>query len=772
MATLMLLALGFYLLPVQRPAAPFSTVLLARDGELLGATLAADQQWRFPLAEQPPARFLQALIRFEDQRFYRHWGVDPLALARAMRQNWQAGAVRSGASTLSMQVVRMARGNPPRTVPEKLLEMILALRLEAAHDKREILHFYAQFAPFGGNVVGVESAAQRYFGRGAGELSWAEAATLAVLPNAPALVHPGRERETLRVKRDRLLDRMLAAGDLSALDHRLAKLEPVPDRVLALPSSAPHLLQTLAGQHGGKRLSTSIEPELQQSLNEVMTLQAQRLALEGVLNAAVLVIDNRQREVTAYIGNSALDRGHSLRENIEQEKAERGEAMDLIHRGRSSGSILKPLLYALMLEAGEITPSMLVADVPTQINGYRPDNFDRQFRGAVRADQALALSLNIPAVRLLRAHGLQRFYQELQSLGFSSLFRPAEQYGLTLILGGAETTLWDVAQSYAHLAAISQQFGATTHYQPIRILNDEASEKGSRADFGPGAAYLTLTAMAEVNRPGLDQHWRSFSSSRPVAWKTGTSFGLRDAWAVAVTPRHTVAVWAGNASGEGVAGLSGTNTAAPLLFAVLNRLPDSGWFTAPAEDLRSVELCRDSGYLPSAGCPTETMELPKHSQFDQVSRWHRQITVDHSGRSRLHAGCALLSEMRPETLLQLPPGMAFYYRKQHPDYRDLPSWKAGCHPDQDELAMELLYPEPGAQFFLPTDINGQQMPMIAEVAHRQPTLSLYWHLDEQFLGQTREFHTMSFHAAPGRHVLSIVDQHGVRISREFTVLAK
>ena len=755
-----ILIVGFLLLPVVRPQAPYSTVLLARDGQLLGARIAADQQWRFPLAGEPPQRFLTALIRFEDQRFYSHWGVDPLALARALRSNLEAGRVVSGASTLSMQVVRLARDNPARTIAEKLLEMTLALRLEMALDKSQILHDYAQFAPFGGNIVGVETAARRYFGRSASELSWAEAAMLAVLPNAPALVHPGRERQTLLDKRNRLLAKLRDKGDISATEYRLALLEPLPEAILPLPEASPHLLATLAERQVPAVIHSTVDAGLQSALSEVMQRQGQKLALEGVWNAALLVIDNEELSVAAYLGNTELDR------------AGRGEFVDLIQRPRSSGSILKPLLYALMLEAGEISPGMLVADVPTQINGYRPENFDRQYRGAVRADEALALSLNIPAVRLLRQHGVARFLQQLQNLGYSTLFRPADDYGLTLILGGAETSLWDVTGSYAQLAAISRSITANSRYLPLKLLQHSESAQGKPADIGPGAAWLTLQAMKEVNRPGLDQHWREFASSKQVAWKTGTSFGLRDAWAVAVTPRYTVGVWAGNASGEGVAGLSGTNTAAPLLFAALNRLPDSGWFAEPAHDLRSVELCVDSGYLPQGGCQTESTLLPKHSHFDQISRWHQLVHTDPLGRYRVNADCSLFNERQAESYLQLPPAMAFYYRRQHPLYRDLPPWRSDCKASSEELAMEVLYPEAGARFYLPTDLNGQDMPLIAEVAHREADAVLHWHLNEQFLGTTREFHTMTIRAKPGKQLLSIVDQQGTRISRPFTILAK
>ena len=419
---------------------------------------------------------------------------------------------------------------------------------------------------------------------------------------------------------------------------------------------------------------------------------------------------------------------------------------------------------------------MLVADLPTQINGYKLENFDRQYRGAVPADEALALSLNIPAVRLLRQHGVTRFYEELKSIGLRTLFRPADDYGLTLILGGAETNLWDVAQAYAQLAVIAATDPqSNTSYKSVSLLINDNSKQTlqKQSDFSSGAAWLTLQAMMEVNRPGVDNYWREFSSSRKVAWKTGTSFGLRDAWAVAVTPDHTIAVWAGNASGVGVAGLSGTQSAAPLVFAVLNHLPDSGWFNEPLHDLRSIEICADDGYLLSPGCIASTIKLPRNSHFAEVSNWHRQMYLSRNGNQRVHRGCESEKNMRAVNLLQLPPGMAHYYRRWNPQYRDLPPWRHDCLIQEDALhVMEILYPEQAAEIFLPIDMDGKEKPLIAEAVHSEASASLHWHLDENYLARTRDFHQLAFIATPGKHRLTIVDDRGRKITRGFTVIAR
>jgi len=347
---------------------PTSFVMLDREGKLLGARIAEDDQWRFPPVAKVPEKFEKALVAYEDRRFYRHPGVDPLATARALYLNLSQRKVVSGGSTLTMQVIRLARRDPERSYTEKLIEAILAVRLELGASKSEILALHASHAPFGGNVVGLEAASWRYFGRAPDELSWAESATLAVLPNAPKLVHPGRNRERLREKRDALLRKLVSQGLMSPLDLELALLEPLPSSPHPIPANAPHLLSTLIAESSAKvhRFETTISAELQRVSEELVERHAEGLRSHGIHNAAVLVVDNVSFEVLAYVGNVAPPEGE-----------DRGEAVDVVHRPRSTGSILKPFLFAAMVQAGEILPSTLVPDVPVQYAGFMPENFDR-----------------------------------------------------------------------------------------------------------------------------------------------------------------------------------------------------------------------------------------------------------------------------------------------------------------------------------------------------------------------------------------------------------
>ena len=766
-------ALAFWwLLPRPLFKAPVSAVLLARDGELLSARIAGDGQWRFPDLEQAPARFGEALIAYEDRRFRSHAGVDLLALGRAMRDNLDARRVVSGASTLSMQLARLVRSQqrrPPRNLWNKCMETLLALRLEVAYSKDQVLALYASHAPFGGNIVGVEAAAWRYYGRAPDQLSWAEAATLAVLPNAPALVTPGRNRVQLRAKRDQLLHRLAARGAMPAADLELALTEPLVEAPVALPDDAPHLLETLRSRYPDRfRFHSTLDATLQRQAMGLVREQGEELQRGGIGNAAALLVDNRSHEVLAYVGNTAWST-----------RGARSLAVDIVQRPRSTGSILKPFLYAAMLDSGQLLPRMLVADIPTQFRGFSPENFDKQFRGAVPADEALAHSLNVPAVRLLRDYGYARFYDLLKDLGFTTLGKAPDHYGLALILGGAEATLWDVTQAYANLADRARGATAAAERagrQSLRWLLDETQPRigAGAAPLSAGAAWLTQTALLEVARPADEANWRQFASSRRIAWKTGTSWGLRDAWAVGSSTHYTVGVWAGNASGEGTAGLTGSQSAAPLLFALHNRLPLADWYREPVGALRRISVCEDDGYLASDLCRPADEWVPADSHFDQQTPFHRAIHLDASGRYRVHAGCERVGAMRHANWFVLPPALEFYYRARHGDYRPLPPLRTGCTGDAADAAgtMEFIYPGPSGKLYLPIDLDGRKGRAVFEVVHRESSATLYWHLDEAYAGRTEHIHQLAVELTPGPHRVTVVDAQGRRLTRHFEVLAR
>ena len=748
---------------------PVSSVLLARNGDLLGAKIADDGQWRFPLGGDLPEKYKTALIAFEDKRFRYHPGVDVFALARAIYQNFNEGEVVSGASTITMQVIRLAREKHRRSYLEKAIEMMWAVRLELGTSKDDILALYSAHAPFGGNVIGLEAAAWRYFGRGPENLSWAEASLLAVLPNNPALVHPGRNRSRLEEKRNALLRRLFQKGAIDETELRLALLEPLPEKPHPLPQLAPHLLASLTSNNrsGDYRLNSTLTAPLQRSVSNLAERHSRMLELRGVRNVAVLVLDNRSFETLAYVGNSRW----SVNEGS-------GYAIDLIHRPRSTGSILKPLLFARMLDAGEIVPQTLVPDLPTQFAGYMPENYDGTYRGAVPATQALARSLNVPAVRMLREHGVDRFYDFLTNAGMSTLTRTPNNYGLTLILGGAEGTLWDLTGIYANLAHLARSgsvYSSNTYRQPTALLSRPTSTENT-AEMSPGAAWLTLEALVEVVRPGLETNWRDFGNSQKIAWKTGTSFGRRDAWAIGSSGKYTVGVWVGNASGEGRPELTGVGMAAPLLFGVFNVLDDADWFPTRLATLREIEVCKNDGYLPSGGCERDSVLIPVDAHFERVSPFHRTVHLDASERWRVNGRCETTDNMVHRSWFVLPAGQEHYYRKYQTSYRRLPPFREDCvrYATAGELSgpMDFLYPNTGTRIYIPIELSGAKGRVVFEAAHRDPDATLFWHLDNEYLGTTKVFHEQALDVGAGFHTITVVDGLGNRLFRRFEVLSK
>lgn len=766
-------ALCWWWFSLPRPLfqSPLSLVLEDARGELIGARIAADGQWRFPGPEVIPDKFATAVVTFEDQRFYRHPGVDPLALARALRQNIRAGKIISGGSTLSMQVIRLAHDNPPRTLGRKVLEMLQALRLDLTYRKASILRLWAAHAPFGGNVVGLEAATWRYYGKSPEQLSWGEAATLAVLPNSPALIHPGRNRDALRRKRDRLLDQLSADGHLDDLDCQLAKAEPLPSEPLPLPRLAPHLADRIALTHEPGRYRVSLDLELQRRLTEVADFHHRRLAGNGIHNLAILVTEVSSGKTLAYIGN-APDLGD-----------QHSPAVDIITAPRSPGSVLKPLLYGLALQGGRLLPPQLLPDVPSVFGGFRPENFHEDFAGAVSAERALARSLNIPFAYLLQDHGVPAFHHALQQWGFSFINQPADHYGLSLILGGCEVSLWEVTGWYASLGRMLKHFYPQQGYyrandwRPPHFLLDEAPtpEGPLRAApdlLGAGAAWLTAQAMRELERPASEGHWERFTSARRLAWKTGTSFGFRDAWAVGFDAEYAVGVWVGNADGEGRPGLVGIQAAAPLLFAVVNSLPPGAakWFEQPYDDMRQVAVCRESGRPAQSYCPTDTIWAPRVDLQVTPCTYHERVFLSPDEAFRVHAECSPAG--KPVAWFTLPPLQAYYYRNQHPSYRDLPPWRPDCRPTAtDEQPMQLVYPRQPSRIQVPVDLDGRLSATVFTVAHRRPDARLYWHLDDAFLGTTSATHEKALRPAPGPHRLVLVDEQGHRLEQAFTIVS-
>lgn len=703
---------------------PYSTVVTARSGELLGARVADDGQWRFPPSDSLPEKFAKAVVEYEDRTFYSHHGVSVRGLGRALWQNISNKRIVSGGSTITMQTIRLHRRGK-RNVMEKLAEMFMATRLEFRYSKEEILRLYASHAPFGGNVVGIDAAVWRYLGHCGNEMSWAEAATLAVLQNAPSKIHLSKNRDALLSKRNRLLRRLFDKGELTSDEYELAIEEPLIGKPCLMPQLAPHLVEHINKSSHGKNVKTGIDFALQKRLEALAAHWRSELAYSGINDLAAVIVDLSSDQIAAYCGNADMS-------------AERnGRWVDIADAPRSSGSILKPLLYCAAIQEGLILENTILPDIPTDFGGFVPKNFDGSYSGVVEAKSALALSLNIPNVWLLREYGVSRFASLLQRCGLGTISKSPDEYGLSLILGGAEVTLKDVVRCYAEMARFNSDFP----------LNDST------------AIYSMLDAMRSVGRPDELDLIRA-ASAQNIAWKTGTSYGARDGWAIGITPGYVVGVWVGNADGRGVADLTGARSAGPVLFDIFNLLPRCGWFDAPTGKMERV--CVHSGHLAGKYCKDTRLE--RTAQAAAKSKrcpYCIELPVSLDG---LHRVADASEPMVMKSYFQLPPVHKHYYVQTHADYADPPAAL-----QETESSMKFIYPADGTAVYLPRRADGCRSEMVCKAAHDNPDAELFWHLDNNYVCSTKDIHQVQISPTAGVHKLTIMDSFGSIMSEEIII---
>jgi penicillin-binding protein 1C len=625
-----------------------STLVVARDGTPLRAFADAQGIWRYPATpEQVSPLYLQALLNYEDRWFWRHPGINPVALLRAGGQWLLRGHIVSGGSTLTMQVARLLDPHT-RTPWGKLKQLLRALQLEAHLSKREILTLYLERAPFGGTIEGVETASWAYLGKPATRLSRAEAALLAVLPQAPSRWRPDREPEAARIARDKVLDRMAELGVWTRAEVDDAKIEAVVSRSLQAPLSAALLAQRLRSAHpAAARIVSTIDPGLQRTLEERVTTYFSNLPART--SAALLVVDNATLEARAYVGSVAFG-----------DKARLGD-VDMVQAWRSPGSTLKPFLYGLALDDGLIHSESLLVDAPQSFGGYRPGNFDAAFNGPIGAAEALRLSLNIPAVDLLDRVGPARFSARLDNAGIALKYPRGAKPNLSLILGGTGARLEDLVGAYAAL----NRGGIAG-----RVRLAASDPRTDRRVMSPGAAWIVRTMLEANPRPGERDDTFDRGSRLRVAWKTGTSYGFRDAWAIGGTRRYTVGVWVGRPDGTPLPGQYGAVTALPLMFEVVDSLPRARGDNAPRPPPAGVvetEICWPLGIAADAQPPALCQRRMKAWTLDGAipptfaergaRLWNagrERFDVDIDSGERVSAVCSLQHRTRSAEIARWP----------------------------------------------------------------------------------------------------------------------
>jgi penicillin-binding protein 1C len=740
-------------LPARLAVAP-STVVLFADGSPAHVFLAPDDRYRMAVSldEVDPA-YLAALLRFEDKRFWRHGGVDPLAVARSAALNVRHGRVLSGASTLTMQLVRLAEPRP-RSLPAKTVEALRAVQLELRFSKREILERYLALTPYGGNLEGIEAASWAYFGHGARELSADEIAVLLAVPQRPARRHPTpANQEALRKGRDGVARWLVAHGGLeSALPERLlteVAAAPVPREPRPMPRHAPHAAYWLKGRHPETtRIATTLDRDEQRLAERLLHGARGEMAALGIRHGAVVLANHRSGELRALVGG------------LDYWRAAPGDQIAAFDAPRSPGSALKPFLFAAAIDAGLALPGHLVADVPASWGGYAPANYDGRFAGLIALEDALAHSLNLPFVRLLGELGVERFLGSLRGAGLRHLASDPGHYGLSAAIGALEVSPLEMAGLYAALAAEG-------HYRPLRLLAAESAAP-SRPLVSPGAAYLTRSALSRRDRPDFPERRRFTGAPAAVHWKTGTSYGHRDAWAVGSGARATAVVWLGNLDNAPAVDLVGAEAAGPLLFDLLQAVDSGPALPAPEQappDLKAVEVCAYSGHLPTAACPSRRDALaPRRRVPPQRCPFHRQVDVDLATGLALHPGCHQGRRWETRTFLAWPAPVRRFVLERHRLLPEVPALAPGCVGTGEGERLAILSPPPGQVLLLLPGVppSSQEVPLEAEGS---PGGLLSWFVGGRFLGRAAPDERLWWTPSPGRHEVVVMDEAGALARR-------
>lgn len=725
----------------------YGPLVLAKDGTVMHAFLSNDDKWRmFTRLEEITPQLKQVLLFKEDRHFYRHPGVNPLAVVRAVVQNILKGERTSGASTITMQVARLIDPKP-RTYKNKLIEMFRALQLEWTYSKDEILQLYFNLAPYGGNIEGIKAAALLYFEKSPDHLNLAELTVLAIIPNQPNQFRVGEKNATIKQARDRWLKRFSKAGIFPVSEITDALEEPFQAQRHEAPKEMPHLAYRLKQQYPGSPLiSTLIDWNLQKRTENLVGSYIERLYHQNIRNAAVLIIDNRKQQVVTYIGSPDFN------------NKEASGQVDGVKAIRSPGSTLKPLLYGMAFDQGLVAPKTVISDVPVSYSGYEPENYDRQFNGLINIEYALANSLNVPAVKVLEVIGIDKFIRLLKKAGFAQIAKDANRLGLSTALGGCGVRLEELAGSYAALANQG-------NFRPLQWIKDDTTQEV--ALLSSAAAFQITEILTQVTRPDLPLQWHNTTDLPQVAWKTGTSYGRRDAWSVGYNQRYTVAVWVGNFSGQGVPELNGAAIAAPLFFGIFNTLKHPKKLNQPPESLAYRFVCSESGLVPNEFCENQIMD----SFIKDISSV-KKCTHKKSVWVNPHATVSYCTACRPVNgykTLWYPnhsPEMITYFQKEQIKYQAIPTHNPECERLFTKGSPQITSPLADTEYFV--DVRDSTQIMLS-CNVQSDVEQVYWYVDNAFFKSAQAQDRLFFTPRSGRIKISCTDDKGRNTDVEVNV---
>ena len=718
----------------------YSTIITDDKGEVVHAFLTRDQQWRMKteLSEISPL-LKKTIIQKEDKYFYSHPGVNLFAMTRAMVKNVLKWKRTSGASTITMQVARALEPRR-RTYFNKLIEVFRAFQLEWKYSKDDILQMYVNLLPYGGNIQGVKSASILYFGKNPDHLSLGEITALSVIPNKPSSLVIGRTNQQIVEQRNKWLRVFAREGIFTNKEIEDAMNEPLNATRGHVPDYIPHLANKLRNQ--GEIVHTHINMNKQSNIEKLVGDYARATAFKNIRNAAVMVIDNQTHEVIAYVGSSNF-----------LDTADGGQVNGAASI-RQPGSTLKPLLYGLCFDEGLLTPKRIMTDVPIDYSGYAPENYDRKFNGYVTTEYALEHSLNIPAVKSLHMLGKDKFVNELVRCGFRQIARDRQKLGLSIILGGCGTSLEEMTSLYS-VFANDGKFSSPSFTQ-----SDTGAAKMSKRILSPAATFMINDILSKVNRPDFPMSWQSTEHLPKIAWKTGTSYGRRDAWSIGYNKHYTVGVWVGNFSGLGVPDLSGANIATPLLFKIFNTIDydsDEEWFSQPKDcELRMV--CSETGMIPSDECHNLVSDysIPLISSMEKCNNI-QEIMISADEKISYCKNCAPSSGYKKKLFKFIAPDMQAYFDQNNIVYQKIPPHNPDCEKVFKENGPVITFPVNGTEYLI-SKTTPEPLQLTCNTSN--DVQQVYWYVNNKFYKSTPVKSKQFFVPDAGPVKISCTDDKG------------
>ena len=703
----------------------YSKVVLDRKGEILSVFLNNEEEFHIKYDGEVPETLKTAVINYEDKKFYSHSGVDYPRILKSFFNN-MTGRKKMGASTISMQVVKLLEPKK-RTYFNKLVEVVKAYKLESEFSKEEILKIYLNNVPYGSNIVGYSGAIKMYFNKEVKDLSYAEATLLAVLPNSPGILNLKKNNDKLETKRNRLLKTLLDRKLIDERQYKFSLLEKFPNKIYYYEKKAPQFSIFLKNRYPEKIIKSTLDYNLQKKLEKIVHDYSNAMKDVGINNAAVLVVNNKTKEVLAYVASQDF-----------YDKRNNGE-IDGLQAKRSPASLLKPFLFALSIDDGLIVPDSIYPDVPIYFGNFYPKNSSNTFTGMVKIEEALIKSLNIPFVKLLSDYGVDRFYYFLENNDNYPEDR-FDKYGLSLILGTREMRPVDIGKLYIGLA----NYGKVSNLK-YTLTEDKPKEY---QQFSRGASYLTLDTLSKVVRPGNEN---LYSEQRPISWKTGTSYGMKDAWSVGVSPDYTVLVWLGNFNQKSIFSLSGVETAGNLLFKVFNIVDiNSKTFEKPTDDLKEIEIDEKTGYRKFYDVESKKVFYPKDAKLLRISPYYKKIFVDENDME-IDSRSPNFDKRKEKIVIEYPIEVSNYF------------FLNGVRENKN---VKIAYPVQNLNIFVPKDFDGYKK--VAMKLYNPNNEYVYWYLDEDYVGYSNEKEKF-FELDIGKHKLTIITENGAREEVKFNI---